>query len=64
MFGEYNNISWFPLSSADLFKLPKGFGKIYYNGCQNLKEINLSSFDTTNVTNMTGMFLKCKNLTR
>ena len=31
-------------------------------GCSNLTNINLSSFNTQNVTNMSGMFYGCYNL--
>ena len=31
--------------------------------CSNLTNLNLSSFDTKNVTNMSGMFSHCSNLT-
>ena len=31
-------------------------------GCTNLKKLDLSSFDTRNVTNMIGMFSNCRNL--
>ena len=31
--------------------------------CENLKSVDLSSFDTKNVDNMRGMFQSCKNLT-
>jgi surface protein len=34
----------------------------YY--CDGLRNLNLSSFDTSNVTNMSKMFLGCINLTR
>ena len=30
--------------------------------CLSLKEINLSNFNTNNVTNMRGMFFKCSTL--
>ena len=32
--------------------------------CKKLENIDLSSFDTKNVTNMNGMFYGCKNLNR
>ncbi|MBR7037118.1 BspA family leucine-rich repeat surface protein [bacterium] len=31
--------------------------------CINLKELNLSNFDTSNVTNMGEMFKRCESLT-
>ena len=34
-----------------------------FNGCSNLTNIDLSSFDTKNVTNMSFMFFGCSNLT-
>ena len=33
---------------------------MFYN-CENLTELNLSSFNTNNVTNMSGMFYSCAN---
>ena len=30
--------------------------------CKNITNLNLSSFDTKNVTNMSDMFFNCKNL--
>ena len=45
-----------------LFKLKmKDCSKIFYR-CKNLIEINLSSFDTEEVTNMTDMFYGCNKL--
>ena len=35
-----------------------------FYGCKNLTEIDLSSFDTSNVINMSGMFSQCNNLTK
>ena len=34
-----------------------------FEGCTNLTNIDLSSFNTQNVTNMEGMFFNCSNLT-
>jgi len=34
-----------------------------FDGCSNLTNINLSSFDTKNVTNMGSIFSGCSNLT-
>lgn len=33
-----------------------------FNGCSSLENIELSSFDTTNATNMANMFYNCKSL--
>ena len=33
-----------------------------FSGCSKLTNIDLSSFDTKNVTNMDGMFFDCPNL--
>ena len=33
-----------------------------FNRCSSLKEINLSNFNTNNVTNMSFMFYKCSSL--
>ena len=35
--------------------------ELFYN-CENLKQIDLSYFDTRNVINMSGIFYGCKNL--
>ena len=35
-----------------------------FKDCQNLTEINLSSFNTDKVTNMSSMFCNCKNLSK
>ncbi len=36
--------------------------KYMFYGCQNLKEINMSSFNTNNVVDSTGLFGNCKAL--
>ena len=33
-----------------------------FNKCISLKELNISNFNTTNVTNMSFMFSKCSSL--
>ena len=33
-----------------------------FSGCKSLKEINLSNFNTNNVTNMSYMFWECSSL--
>ena len=33
-----------------------------FNKCSSLKKINLSNFNTNNVTNMIGMFYECSSL--
>ena len=33
-----------------------------FYGCSSLKELNLSNFNTNNVTNMNGMFYDCSSL--
>ena len=33
-----------------------------FSGCYSLKELNLSNFNTNNVTNMRGMFYGCYSL--
>ena len=50
-------------------KLPKNSGGLYnykyylFGGLENLKEIDIENFDTSNVTDMYAMFKNCKNLT-
>ena len=34
-----------------------------FSGCKSLTALDLSSFDTSNVTDMRGMFYSCKSLT-
>ena len=34
-----------------------------FSNCQNITNLDLSSFDTKNVTNMSGMFFICQNIT-
>ena len=34
-----------------------------FSGCSSLTNLNLSNFNTNNVTNMGCMFFECKNLT-
>ena len=63
MFGQYDNLSKIDFCSINPLKSPKDLEIIYYYGCEKLKEINLSSFDTKNVTNMSFMFSSCNNLT-
>ena len=63
MFGEFNdtffNIDKF--NNIDINNMPKDFsGNL--SGCENLININISSFDTSNVTNMMFMFGGCLNL--
>ncbi len=36
--------------------------KYMFNGCSSLKELNLSNFNTNNVTNMASMFDGCSSL--
>ena len=36
--------------------------KSMFSGCCNLNNLNLSSFDTTNVIDMSNMFYHCRNL--
>ena len=33
-----------------------------FDGCSSLKELNLSNFNTNNVTNMAFMFCRCSSL--
>ena len=70
MFGKYSNISNFDLSSLTLIKDLNEYEKFwkktfkqYFMGCQNLKQLNLSStFVTKKVINMAYMFSDCHNL--
>ena len=34
-----------------------------FDGCQSLQKINVSNFDTSNVSDMSYMFSSCKSLT-
>ena len=62
MFGQLNNLSSYDLSSLDFTNSPDDFGTTYIEGCKNLSNLNLSSFNTKNVKNMMNMFLGCENL--
>ena len=61
MFGDFTCVSSFFIDFIDFQKLPKEH-VIYFRGCKNLKSLDLSSFDTRNVTNMYTMFGNCKSL--
>jgi len=61
MFGDFTCISSFFIDFIDFQKIPKEH-VIYFRGCKNLKSLDLSSFDTKNVTNMYTMFGNCKSL--
>ena len=41
--------------------LPKDIGRMFY-GCSSLTSLDLSNFDTSQVTAMSGMFKNCSNL--
>lgn len=54
-----------PTSTLDLSKWKlKTTDNIYYtfDGCKNLKSLDLSGFDTSNVTNMSRLFQYCESL--
>jgi surface protein len=53
-------IYWY--SEASLIYLNKD-SSYMFSGCESLTSLDLSSFDTSNVTNMEGMFSGCSNLT-
>ena len=61
MFGDFTCVSSFFIDFIDFQKIPKEH-VIYFRGCKNLKSLDLSSFDTRNVTNMYTMFGNCKSL--
>ena len=70
MFGQYNNISPLDLSSLELIENIEEIQnyktnikkEIYLEGCKNIEYLNLSSFNTQNVTNMEKMFFNYNNL--
>ena len=64
MFGECSKVLNFNYSTDDFFpsKNSKVYDAVYYDGCENLKDIDLTSFNTNNVTDMSYMFCCCKNL--
>lgn len=43
-------------------KIPLDFCASMFNGCSSLQEIDMSYFDTSNVTSMVAMFDRCENL--
>ena len=65
MFGECSKVLNYNYSTDDFFpsKDSKVEDAIYYDGCTNLKDLDLSSFDTNKVTDMSYMFCGCKDLT-
>ena len=65
MFGECSKVLNYNYSTDDFFPSEdsKAEDAIYYDGCTNLKDLDLSSFDTNKVTDMSYMFCGCKDLT-
>ena len=64
MFGEFN-AAFFnedQFKNIDVNNMPKNFDKIL-KGCRRLTNVNISSFDTSNVINMMFMFGYCQELT-
>jgi len=62
MFGECSKVLNFDYYTADFFGSDGGEDAIYYEGCPNLMDLNLSSFNTKNVKDMSYMFCGCKKL--
>ena len=62
MFGEYSKVLNFDYLKGDFFDPEGAEDVIYYGGCSNLNDLDLSSFDTKNVNDMSYMFCGCKNL--
>ena len=50
MFGDFTCISSFFIDFIDVHKMVNDEQIIYFRGCKNLKSLDLSSFDTKNVT--------------
>jgi len=64
MFGECSKILNYDYLKGDFFSPEGAEDVIYYEGCSNLNDLNLSSFDTKNVNDMSYMFCGCKNLNK
>ena len=60
MFGIFSN---FPYLDSSQFEMPSGHKDFiqYYKGCSNLSTLNLLSFNTDNVINMSFMLYGCKS---
>ena len=64
MFGECSKVLNYNYLTDDFFNSEeKAEDAIYYDGCSNLIDLDLSSFDTYKVLDMSYMFCGCKNLT-
>ena len=64
MFGEFN-VAFFgedKYNNSDINNIPKNFQQIFH-GCKRLINVNINSFDTSNVINMMFMFGDCEELT-
>jgi surface protein len=64
MFGEFN-VAFFAedkFNNLDLNNMPKTFEHIFH-GCIRLINVNINSFDMSNVIKMIFMFGNCRNLT-
>ena len=64
MFGECSKVLNYNYLYDDLFDSDgKSKDAIYYDGCSNLVDLNLSSFNTEKVEDMSCVFCCCKNIT-
>ena len=62
LFAGFSNVS--KIVGLDHLDLSQATSTIYmFNDCENLTSLNLSSFNTANVTEMRAMFRKCRALT-
>ena len=62
LFAGFSNTS--KIVGLEHLDLSQATSTIYmFNGCENLTSLNLSSFNTANVTEMRAMFRKCRALT-
>ena len=62
LFAGFSNTS--KIVGLEHLDLSQATSAIYmFNGCENLTSLNLSSFNTANVTEMRAMFRKCRALT-
>ena len=62
LFASFSNTS--KIVGLEHLDLSQATSTVYmFNGCENLTSLNLSSFNTANVTEMRAMFRKCRALT-
>ena len=66
-YDSYSSPPWYDfatsIKSAEINVTGMTHAKDFFRDCRNLKKVDLSGFDTSNVTSMDGMFASCTTLT-